>query len=348
MNRLWVRLSLMISAILFFVFFLQFLSITLDEPGRRTQSEHPREETPAEIQARLVEFMLFSVLVGTAGGIVVSQVMSAPIQHIAQAARRLGKGELDVRVSVHGSQELRELAQTFNHMAAEIQHAEQMRTNLIADVSHELRTPLTVLSGSLRAALDRVAPLTDAEIANLYQQTRHLTRLVNDLRELSLAESGHLPLEKLPTELALLTAEVVQAVEPLAVEKQIHLTNAISALPTVSCDPFRMRQVLFNLLINAIQHTPPNGTITLGGHTSAAWLTLSVKDNGDGLDEKQLTVVFARFYRADKSRNRESGGTGLGLAIVKAIVVAHGGQVQAHSAGKGQGCEFVVRLPVRP
>jgi signal transduction histidine kinase len=346
MNRLWVRLSLMISGVLFLMFFLQFLNISLEQSSQKSDLDSPPDGLPpAEIQRRLLNFMLFSVVVGTAGGIVIGRLTSAPINRIAKAAQRLGKGELEVRVPVGGSQEIHELAKTFNKMAAELQRAEQLRTNLMADVSHELRTPLTVLEGNLRAALDRVVLLDEAEIASLYNQTRHLTRLVNDLRELSLAESGQLPLEKLPNDLKALTAETLQALEPLVAEKGVTLVDEVPQLPEVALDPFRIRQVLFNLLTNALRHTPEGGTITLNGKTSNGWIALSIKDTGEGLEAEQLAAVFDRFYRADKSRNRETGGTGLGLAIVKAIVTAHGGQVKAFSAGKGQGCEFVVRLP---
>jgi signal transduction histidine kinase len=277
--------------------------------------------------------------------VVIGRVTSAPIARIAKAAHRLGKGDLDVRVPVGGSQEIRELAETFNKMAADLQHAEQLRTNLMADVSHELRTPLTVLEGNLRAALDQVVPLDEAEIANLYIQTRHLTRLVNDLRELSLAESGQLPLEKIPTDLKSLAVETIQALEPLAAEKGVSLINEIPALPELNLDPFRMRQVLFNLLTNSLRHTPEGGKIILSGETGNGWMVLSIKDMGEGLEAEQLSAVFDRFYRVDKSRSRETGGTGLGLAIVKAIAEAHGGKVEARSTGKGHGSEFLVRLP---
>jgi signal transduction histidine kinase len=344
MNRLWVRLSLMISGVLFLVFFGQFLNITFEQAGQRPDLDGPPDTSPAVIQQRLLGFMLFSVVVGTAGGVVIGRVTSAPITRIAQAAHRLGKGELEVRVPVKGSQEIRELAETFNKMAADLQHAEQLRNNLMADVSHELRTPLTVLEGNLRAALDKVVPLDDAEIANLYGQTRHLIRLVNDLRELSLAESGQLPLDEMPTDLKTLVAETIQALEPLAVEKGVTLADEVPQLPEVTVDPFRIRQVLFNLLSNALQHTPKNGKITLNGETGPGVVALSVQDTGEGLEPEQLSAVFDRFYRGDKSRSRETGGTGLGLAIVKAIVEAHGGQVEAQSTGKGKGSKFIIHL----
>jgi len=345
MNRLWVRLSLMISGVLFFVFFMQFLTITLERAGMKEDLDGPPDAPPAEIQQRLFEFMAFSVVVGTMGGILIGWVTSAPITRIAKAARRLGEGKLHVRVPVSGSQEIRELAEAFNKMADDLQHAETLRTNLMADVSHELRTPLTVLDGNLRAALDKVVPLDEAEVANLYGQNRHLIRLVNDLRELSLAESGQLPLEKMPTNLKALVTETIQALEPLAVERGVTLTDEIPQLPELTVDPFRIRQVLFNLLSNALRHTPEGGKITVNGEADNRAVVLSVQDNGEGMEPDQLAAVFNRFYRADKSRSRETGGTGLGLAIVKAIVESHGGQVKARSEGKGKGSEFVISLP---
>jgi signal transduction histidine kinase len=231
-------------------------------------------------------------------------------------------------------------------MATDLQHAENQRNNLMADVSHELRTPLTVLEGNLRAAIDRVYLLDEAEIANLYEQTRHLIRLVNDLREISLAEAGQLPLEKIPTDLKRLTDETLLALESLGVEKNISLVNMVPEVLEVNVDPFRIRQVLFNLLTNALRHTPAGGEITISGESRPSEVEISIQDNGEGLTDEQLQVVFDRFYRGEKSRSRESGGTGLGLAIVKAIVEAHAGRVEAYSSGKGQGSQFRVILPL--
>lgn len=357
MNRLWVRLSLMIGGALFFVFFLQFLSIMtspdfgppegsapagLNAPGREGG---PLEARRAEIAGRLVHFMLLSVVVGLGAGVVIGRVVSAPISELAQAAQRVGQGDLGVRVRPHGSREMEALAQAFNKMAADLQRAETLRNNLMADISHELRTPLTALEGNLRAALDHVYALDEAEIAVLYGQTRHLSRLVNDLRELALAEAQQLPLEKQPTDLAALVEETLQAIEPLAAEKGVRLTNAVQPLPAIAVDPIRIRQVLFNLLANALRHTPAGGEVRVHGAAADGEVRLSVQDTGEGLEPEQLAAVFDRFYRGDRSRSRETGGTGLGLAIVKAIVEAHGGQVTAHSAGKGQGSTFVIALP---
>jgi signal transduction histidine kinase len=353
MNRLWVRLSLMITGVLLFVFFVQFLAVLLPDAADEGPllegaplEQRSDEPPPAEVARRLGNFAVLSVVVGVIGGVVIARVVSAPISDLAKAAHRVGQGDLDARVVARGSREQVELAETFNRMAADLQRAETLRNSLMADVSHELRTPLTVLEGNLRAALDDVYGLDAAEIANLYGQTRHLIRLVNDLRDLALAENHQLPLDKQPADLNALVTETLQALDPLAAEKGVALMDRTDPLPPITLDPVRMRQVLFNLLFNALRHTPAGGEITVCAGSEAGAIRLAVQDNGEGLEPEQLAAVFDRFYRADRSRSRETGGSGLGLAIVKAIVEAHGGQIEAHSDGKGRGSTFALVLPV--
>jgi signal transduction histidine kinase len=216
----------------------------------------------------------------------------------------------------------------------------------MADVSHELRTPLTALEGNLRAALDHVYDLDEEQIANLYEQTRHLIRLVNDLRELSLAEAAQLPLDLRAVDLTPLVEETAAIFELLADEKDIRLALDLApALPPVQADRVRIRQVLHNLLANALRHTPGGGTITIRTQPAADGVALAVTDSGEGIDAASLPHVFDRFYRTDPSRSRETGGSGLGLAIVKAVVEAHGGIVEAASPGLGHGSTFTLHLP---
>jgi signal transduction histidine kinase len=355
MNRLWVRLALMIAGVLFLVFFWQFLSIMVEDEGRAVAipDQAPALQSPnglpprAEIARRLLNFAALSLVVGVVGGVVIGRVVSAPINQLAKTAQRFGAGDRAARALLRGSTEMKELAVSFNTMADDLQNAETLRNNLMADVSHELRSPLTALEGNLRAVLDHVYTLDEAEVANLYGQTRHLIRLVNDLRELSLAENHQLPLEKQLTDVNALIAETVQAIEPLATDKGVQLIDRVVELPEISIDPVRIRQVLFNLLSNSLRHTPTDGTITVSGTCNDKEVCLSVQDTGEGLSTDQLASVFDRFYRGDKSRSRESGGTGLGLAIVKAIVEAHGGHVEAQSAGPGRGSMFSIFLPKR-
>jgi two-component system sensor histidine kinase BaeS len=344
MMRLWVRLSLLISGLLLAVIVATAVLAFVYEPTRR-HAVNVSAQRDSPLTLELVGVVALVGIIGVAVGVVVSRAVSAPITQLAAAAHRIGEGELQTRVSIGGSQELEELAHAFNTMAAELQRAEQLRANLMADVSHELRTPLTALEGNLRAALDRVYALSEVEIADLYDQTRHLIRLVNDLRELALADARQLPLDKQPTDLACLADETLRVFAPLAEEQGVRLERHLEHLPAISVDASRIRQVLHNLLANALRYTPRGGSVTVVGRLEPDAVYLAVQDTGAGLEAGQLRQVFERFYRGDKSRSRDTGGSGLGLAIVKASVEAHGGRVTAQSNGVDQGSTFSLYLP---
>lgn len=338
--------------------------------GQQRPPPPPFRNPWREIPLDLLRSFVFAAIFGVLGGVLTSRLVAAPITQLAAAAHAVGSGDLATRVPAnHSSREMDELTDAFNTMAANLQRAGEMRTSLMADVSHELRTPLTVLEGNLRAALDHVYELDGEQIANLYEQTRHLIRLVNDLRELSLAEAGQLPLDLRPLHLDLLVEEVAAAFELLAEEKEVMLRVDLAGdLPPIRADRVRVRQALHNLLANALRHTPPGGTITIAagpvacvGVTAAAlasaagttpqavdaasFVALSVSDSGDGIASADLPHVLDRFYRTDPSRSRETGGSGLGLAIVKALVEAQNGAVAVASGGPGQGATFTLYLP---
>ena len=345
MNRLWVRLSALISGTLFLVFFIQFLSITVDQAGPPAGALNDgdfRGPDRAEIARRLGNFALLSAGIGLGSGILIARLISKPVSDLADAARRIGLGEHGARIPARGSREIVELTDAFNKMAGDLERAETLRNNLMADVSHELRTPLTVLEGNLRGALDHVLVLDDAGVANLYGQTHHLIRLVGDLRELALAETAQLKLDFQPTDLGALVDETLLALDPMAAEKGVALSARMAEMLPARIDAGRIRQALINLISNALRHTPEGGKIVVRGEARLGELRLSVEDSGDGLRPEQLERVFDRFYRADESRSRETGGTGLGLAIVKAIAEAHGGRVEARSDGPGKGCAFTL------
>lgn len=272
-----------------------------------------------------------------------------PFDQLAESIGRIATRDFRVRISpfkFKEPHEIHKLAEAFNAMAAELQRSEELRQSLMADVSHELRTPLTALEGNLRAALDGVYPLDEAEIANLYAQTRHLIRLVNDLHELALADARQLPLALQPTDLNALIDETAQIFAPLAEERGVALYVTGDPLPPITVDAVRIRQVLHNLLSNALRHTPPNGEIRVASSIEDSTAVIAVADTGDGLEPDQIGAVFDRFYRTDKSRSRDTGGTGLGLAIVSALVAMHGGTVAVASPGRGQGSTFTIRLPL--
>jgi two-component system OmpR family sensor kinase/two-component system sensor histidine kinase BaeS len=227
-----------------------------------------------------------------------------------------------------------------------LQKAEQLRRNLVADVAHELRTPLSVMQGSLAAQLDGVFPLDLTETAKLYDETRLLSRLVDDLRELAQAEAGQLQLNLGSIDLRRVIASTAEAFLAMASERQANvIVAATDQLPFVKADGERVAQVLRVLLSNALRHTPANGTITIAAASIADVVEVSVRDSGDGITPAELPYVFDRFWRGDKSRARETGGSGLGLAIAKQLIEAQGGSIGVESAS-GQGSRFWFRLPM--
>jgi signal transduction histidine kinase len=299
-----------------------------------------------EFSRFLLQLAAFGGLLGLIFGVIVSRTLSAPLNRLAQAAQAIGARQWTYRVPIRGSEEIQAVARSFNEMAASLEKAETLRRNLLADVAHELRTPLTVLQGNLRAILDGVYPLTQSEVARLYDQTRHLHRLVADLHTLAQAEAGQLPLHRQTVDLAEIAAETVSLFEPLSEAKGVHLSLQKEAAPIlVSVDQARFTQVLQNLLNNALRHTPSEGTIRVHVRVEGGEVKLSVSDSGEGIAPEHLDQIFERFFRADLARSRDSGGAGLGLPIANALIKAHGGRVTVESQGPGRGATFTVWLP---
>ncbi len=285
-------------------------------------------------------------MIGVLFGVLMSRSLTAPLRRLAEAARAIGAQKLSRRVKEEGTTEVVELARAFNEMAAALEQTEKLRRNLMADAAHELRTPLSVLQGNLRALLDDVYPMEKSEVARLYDQTLLLSRLVEDLHELSLAEAKQLALNLQPVWAPELVDSIVASFGPMAEEKGVTLKVEVPAhLPPLPADSARLSQVMHNLLNNALKHTPEGGQIMIRAEHSGDTLRLSVQDTGDGIPAEHLPYIFERFYRTDQARSRITGGTGLGLAIVKAIVEAHGGRVAVASEGKpGQGSTFTVEF----
>ncbi len=291
------------------------------------------------------------VLAAVLLGILTARYLTAPLRRMSAAAAQVGRGDLSQEVPVPPGDELGMLAQAFNAMTADLRRLEQSRRHLVADIAHELGTPLSVLQANLEGMLDGlVEPSTD-RLAALHTQTRLLSRLVEDLRDLSLAQAGRLVLQLRSADLEALVADAVAAVAPYASEKSITIRSALSGgIPHVRVDRERIAQVIHNLLDNAIRYTPAGGTVTVG--TGAADLgagsreiRLWVSDTGPGIPPEEEERVFERFYRSDPSRSRASGGSGLGLAIVKSLVEAHGGRAWA-SGRPGEGSTFTIALPL--
>jgi signal transduction histidine kinase len=277
---------------------------------------------------------------------VLSRRMTSPIGVLAKAARRLGRGDMSQRVQLQGEGEVAALAQAFNSMAADLEHAEQLRRNLVADVAHELRTPLSNIQGYLEAIRDRVIKPDAATIRSLNEEAALLSRLVNELQELSLAEAGELKLVYQEEDIAKLVKQAVTPWQPKVAAKEISLSLDLpDNLPLVSIDWQRVNQVLHNLLENAVAYTHKGGTINVTAITQGDWVEVSVSDTGEGIPAEDLPNIFERFYRVDKSRARVTGGSGLGLTIAKRLVEAHGGTITVQSE-LGKGSRFSFTIPI--
>jgi len=361
MNRLWVRFALIISGIMLLVVFLPMFIGFRFRPSDdlATQLRALLESLPpdlqAELQLRIQETiglfisraLLLVVTVAILAGVVLSRLLLAPLNDLATGAAAIARRELATRVPVRGSVETRAVAQSFNHMASELEQAEGLRQQLLADVAHELRNPLHVLRGNLQAIFDGVYPLNQAEVSRLLDQTDQLTRLVNDLHELALAEARQLPLDRQPLNLGLLVKDTAADFQALAAAEGVALrVELLGVPPTVEVDAARIRQMLQNLVVNALRHTPRGGNVLVSVGRAGDTAEVIVRDSGQGIAPEHLPQVFDRFFRTDGARDREHGGAGLGLAIVKAIVEAHSGSVAVASAGVGQGSTFTVTLPI--
>jgi signal transduction histidine kinase len=265
---------------------------------------------------------------------------AAPLGDLIDAAESVEAGDYGVRVRARGPRELRSLATAFNSMSGRLESSERERRRLLADVTHELRTPLTIMQGNLEALLDGVYPADPAHLEPILDETRVLSRLVDDLRTLSLAEAGALTLHREPTDVGQLITDSVASFRIQADAAGIELATALDgALPQAEIDPVRMREVLSNLLSNALRYTPRGGTVRVGASVADGKLRVTVRDSGPGIAAEALPHIFDRFYKSDESR-----GAGLGLAIAKSLVVAHGGEIEATSA-PGQGTEMRFWLP---
>ena len=308
--------------------------------------------------------------------------VALPLADLMTAADAVARGNLRVRVAVRGPGEFARLAQSFNHMTAELERADRQRRNLTADVAHELRTPLHIIQGNLEGILDGVYEPTEEHLRATLSETQSLARLVDDLRTLSLAEAGQLPLAREAVDVGDLLADVATSFSGQAEAGGVTLRadvagEALDLSPgpspakgggagessppsrvgkgdgglgppsrlTITGDAGRLDQVLSNLVVNALRHTPPGGAVTLRAEATPTGARLTVQDTGAGIPAADLPYIFDRFWRGDPARSHTRGeGSGLGLAIARQLVQAHGGEI-AVTSQLGQGTTFTIDLP---
>ena len=323
---------------------------------RQPGQQNANQEQPSVGQEAAVNRLQRNIL--TAGavagvvalllGILFAWELIRPLRRLTAAADAIAKGDLTQRVEVEGNDEVGELAEAFNHMAGELDRAGQLRRNLTADVAHELRTPLSVIRSHVEALQDGIFDLDLENLQPIYDKTVLLNRLVDDLRELALADAGQLPLSRVPTDLSDLVVRTAAGFQAVAEQKRLSLQiERADDLPSVMVDQGRISQVLNNLLSNAIRHTPAGGSVTVRVREDGEMVCVDVSDTGEGIPPEELPVIFERLYRGDPARGRvhNSDSTGLGLAITRGIIESHGGRIAATSE-LGKGSTFTFCLPV--
>jgi len=278
------------------------------------------------------------IVVAVAGGL---RRLAGPMDNLISAAQRIESGDFSAQVPEWGSPDLRSVARAFNSMSARLKTIDEQRRSFLADVTHELRTPLSVIRGQAEAIADGVYPADAAHLAPILDATQTLDRLVEDLRTLVLTDAGNLVLDKEPTDIGALVHDTVESFRAQAESKGVSLTTDVATgVPTIDVDQARIRQVIGNLLSNAIRHTPSGGSVKVGVASASNEVTITVTDTGEGIPPDLLPHVFDRFVKGPNST-----GSGLGLAIAQDIVNLHSGRIAATSASSGT--TLTVTLPSR-
>ncbi|MDD4904058.1 MAG: ATP-binding protein [Candidatus Bipolaricaulis sp.] len=272
----------------------------------------------------------------------ISQILS-PLRTLSAVTEQVARGDLPEKVRLRSRDEFAGLGESFDRMVDNLRRSERLRETMTADIAHELRTPVTIIQGTLEAVLDGIYEPTAQTIAPIYEETLHLGRLIDDLRDLALAEAGELRLARETIDVGQLVRQVVEAVVPSRDDApRVDVVVGEGLLP-IPVDPKRIRQVIANLLSNALRYTPTDGRIEISVEPAEGGVEVHVADTGPGISAEDLPHLFERFYRGDPARNR-SGGSGLGLAIARQWVEAHGGRIWAENNRTG-GARFTFRLP---
>jgi len=279
---------------------------------------------------------------------VFSRWLTRPVRELTRGARRMSMGSLGATVSIRSQDEIGELGSAFNEMSRRLAEFHKSRTELLADISHEIRSPLARIHTDAEILIDREMGKEEQtqHLQAICEEVTHIDHLIDDLLMLSRLENNQLALERSPVSLEAVLSREVSRFILRAEEKGVMLKQEIApGLPAISLDEKRIGQVISNLLANAIRYTPAGGTIEVGAKAHDTEVKLWVRDTGAGIPTEDLSHIFDRFYRVDKSRSRATGGTGLGLAIAKRFAEAHGGYIRAESAS-GKGTVIIVTLPL--
>ncbi|NYD50716.1 two-component system sensor histidine kinase BaeS [Actinomadura luteofluorescens] len=307
----------------------------------------PEDRTPAIDPYGIAGVTAVILVLAVGVSVLVATRLARPVRAVTAAARRMRGGDGSARVTVRAKGEVGELGAAFNEMSEHLDRMERQRKAMVSDVSHELRTPLSNIRGWLEAAQDGVADLGPALTASLVEEATLLQHIVDDLQQLALADVGRLRLHPEPVDVADLVEQIATVYRAAAEAAELALTAEVTGRPHLDADPVRLRQAVGNLLANAVRYTPAGGRVSLRAYADGDDVLIEVADTGPGIAPEHLPHVFDRFWRAEKSRSRQTGGSGLGLAIVRQLAEAHGGSAAVRSE-PGRGATFVLRLPGSP
>lgn len=322
---------------------LGYIGIRYDNSGVISLEEHFQIAHTNAMQWTMLALLLIVCLVS----IFTAKHFAKPIVMMSNAAMDVSKGNLAVRVAVpRGKDELSSLVETFNQLVQSLQNQEDLRKRLTSDIAHELRTPLNTLLAQTEGMIDGIWEATPEHLEATRSEVLRLIRIVSDLDQVIQAEAGALSISRDAVDLSKVVASTVDAMNAVFQQKEISLTSSIHPASWIVGDEQRLAQVFSNLLTNSLKHTSKGGEVMVSVINKGEFIEVNVTDNGRGISHKDLPFVFERFYRGDRSRNRESGGTGLGLTIVKGIVEAHQGEVQINS-NEGKGTTVTVTFPAR-
>ncbi len=306
-------------------------------------------QTMIKVRNLFIYSAVVSIMFSTVVVYFLSKYVTGPLQDMNRVAKQLACGNLTERVNIKQGDEIGDLGEAFNNMADQIEKQEKMRRDFVADVSHELRSPLTNVQGFIEAMIDgkdRTSEDRSRYLGILHKETLRLTRLVNDLLDLSRLESGILPIEKRPVDITEVIKNTITKLKPALQDKGVNVVEGGTDREiVVQANHDRVEQVMSNLLDNAVRYSPAGGNITVSVVEHLGMVEVTVVDEGEGIPAEELSLIWERFYKVDKARSRETGGTGLGLAIVRQIIESLGGEVKAASE-VGRGTKIGFLLPV--
>lgn len=310
---------------------------------RRWTDDSPELAFLTVVNRSLIISTLITLALALLLGAFFASKTTRSINQLTQGTQRIAKGELGYQVKVESDDEIGKLALAFNKMSTDLEESTKMRQQMTADIAHDLRTPLSVLLGYTEALSDGKLAGNSEVYATMHLETRHLQHLIDDLRTLSLADAGELPLNRQDCQPETLLQRTAAAMRPQAEARGIHIDLQVeTGLPSISVDSERMAQVLGNLVSNALRYTPENGQIRLSAWSELGRVNIGIQDTGPGISPEDLPYIFNRFYRGNKSRH-PNGEAGLGLAIAKSLVEAQGGRISVESQ-PGAGAKFTITL----